>query len=159
MYPYITPHTSQVLRTSCGQSSVERQLIMSTSTQRKASPTSDSITPEELKQAPPEPRSSKSPQINMLILFRGRKDIPARVLHNSGCATPIASEKWIEEHNVPFLTHPEQKEIQNFAGDTVEDCRWCYSFPITCQHGDHYSKETFEIGLMEDSGNLMLSYW
>jgi hypothetical protein len=49
--------------------------------------------------------------------------------------------------------------MQNFAGDTVENCSWCYTFPITCQHGDHFSKETFEIGPMEDSCDLMLPYW
>jgi len=41
----------------------------------------------------------------------------------------------------------------------VEDCGWCYTFPITCQHGDHYFKETFEIGPMEDSCDSMLPYW
>jgi len=45
------------------------------------------------------------------------------------------------------------------AGDTVEDCGWWCTFPITCRHGDHYSKETFEIGAMEYSCNLMLPYW
>jgi hypothetical protein len=95
----------------------------------------------------------------MLITFQGKKNIPARVLLDSGCTTPIASEKWIEEHNVPFVTHKKQKEIQNFAGDTVENCGWCYTFPITCQQGDHYSKETFEIGPKEDFRDLMVSNW
>jgi len=122
-------------------------------------PPSDSITHKKTKQAPPEPRSGKRPGIMMLISFRGKKNIPARVLLDSGCTTPIASEKRIEEHNVPFFTRKDQKEIQNFAGDTVGNCGWCYTFPITCQHGDHYSKETFEIGPMEDSCDLMLPYW
>jgi hypothetical protein len=95
----------------------------------------------------------------MIISFRGKKNIPARVLLDSGCTTPIASEKWIKEHNVPFVTHKEQKEIQNFAGHIVEDCGWCYTFPITSQHGDQYSKETFEIGPMEDSCDQMPPYW
>jgi hypothetical protein len=41
----------------------------------------------------------------------------------------------------------------------VDDCGGCYTFPITCQHGDHYSKETFKIGLVEVSCDLMLPYW
>jgi hypothetical protein len=95
----------------------------------------------------------------VLISFRGKKNIPARVLLDSGCTTPIASEKWIEEHNVQFVTRKELKNIRNFAGDTVENYGWCYTFPITGQHGDHYSKETFEIGCMEDSYDVMLPYW
>jgi hypothetical protein len=81
------------------------------------------------------------------------------VLLDSGCTTRIVSEKWIEEHNVPFVTSKEQKEIQNFAGGTVEDCGWFFTFTITCHHGDHYSKETFEIGPKEDFRDLMVSNW
>jgi hypothetical protein len=132
---------------------------MSTSRKQKASPSSDASNHKKPKQAPPEPKSGKRPEITMIISFRGKKNIPARVLLEFGCTTPIESEKWIEEHNVPFVTRKEQKEIQNFAGDTVEDCGWCYTFPITCQHGDQYSKETFEIGPMEDSCDLMLPSW
>jgi hypothetical protein len=95
----------------------------------------------------------------MVISFWDKKHIPARVLLDSGCTAPIASAKWIEHHNDPFVTCKEQKEIHNFAEETVEDCGWCYTFPITCEHGDRYSKETFEIGQMEDSCNLMLPYW
>jgi hypothetical protein len=95
----------------------------------------------------------------MLITFRGKKNTPGRDSLDAGCTTPIASAKWIEEHNVPYVTSKERKKIQNFAEDTGEDCGWCYTFPITCQHGDNYSKETFEIGSMEDSCDLMLPYW
>jgi len=95
----------------------------------------------------------------MIISFRGKKDIPARVLPDCRCTTPIASKQLIEEHNVALVTHKEQKELQNFAKDTVQDCGWCYNFPLTCQHGEHYSKETFEIGPMEYSCDLMLPYW
>jgi len=94
----------------------------------------------------------------MLTSFQGIENIPARVLLDSGRTTSVASEQWIEKHNVSFGTCKEQKEIQNCAGDTVEDCEWCYTIPITCQHADHYSKETFEIGPMEDSCNPILPY-
>jgi len=80
-------------------------------------------------------------------------------LLDSGCTTPIASEKWVEEHKIAFVACEEQKEIENFAGDTVENCGWCYTFPITCQHGNYYSKETFDISPMEDSCDLMLPFW
>jgi hypothetical protein len=145
--------------TCCGRSCVERQFIMSTTPKRKTSPFRDSINHKKPTRTPPELKARKRPEITMLISFRSKKNIPARVLHDSGCTTSIASERWIEELNVPFVTHKEQKEIQNFAGDIVEDCGWCYPFPITCQHGDHYSKETFEIGPMEDSCDLILPYW
>jgi hypothetical protein len=92
------------------------------------------------------------------ILFRGKTNIPARVLLYSGCTTPIISEKWIEEHDVPFVTRKGQKEIQNFTGETVQDCGWFYTFPMTCKHGDHYSKETFKIGPVEAICDLMLPY-
>jgi len=95
---------------------------MSTSQNQKASPYSNSITLKKLKQAAPEPKSGRRPEMKMLISFGDKKNIPARVLLNSGCTTPIASEKWTEDHNVPFATSKEQNEIQNFAGDTVEDC-------------------------------------
>jgi len=115
--------------------------------------------PKGSKQAPPEPKSRMGPEMMMLISIRGKKNIPARVLLDSGYATPIASQKQIEEHNVPFVSRNEQEEIQNFAEDTVDDCGWCYTFPITCQHGNHSSKETFKIGRMEESRNVMLQYW
>jgi hypothetical protein len=95
----------------------------------------------------------------MLNIFQGKRNIPARVLLNSGYTTLNASEKWIEEYNVPCLTGKEQMEIQNFARVTVEDCGWCYTFPITCKHRDHYSKETFKIGPIEDPCYLMLPFW
>jgi hypothetical protein len=132
---------------------------MSTSRKRKALPSRDSINHKKFIQAPPKPKSGKRPEIPMQISFQGNKNIPARVLLDSGCTTPIALESWIEENNVPFVTRKKQKEIQKFAGDTVENCGWCYTFPITCQQGDFYSKETFEIGLMEDSCYLMPPYW
>jgi len=97
--------------------------------------------------------------VELLISFRGKKNIPARVLLDSGYNAPFASENWIKENNVPFVTLRELKDIQDFPGETVENCGWCYTFLITCQHGDHYSKETFEIGSMEDSCDLMLPYW
>jgi hypothetical protein len=47
-----------------------------------------------------------------LILVEGKKYNPVRVLHDSGCTAPRASEKWIEEYNSPFVTPKEQSEIQ-----------------------------------------------
>ncbi|KAF8534497.1 hypothetical protein BDD12DRAFT_643133, partial [Trichophaea hybrida] len=34
-----------------------------------------------------------------------------------------------------------------------------YTFPVTLWYESHYTKETFEIGPMEDSSDIMLPYW
>lgn len=112
-----------------------------------------------MKQSPAEDMSDKGPQRKMLISVRGRKNIAARVLLGSGCTTPIASENWIDEHNVSYVTSTEQKAIQDFPRNTVEDCGRCFTFPITCQHGEHSSKDTFKIDLMEDSCDVRLPSW
>ena len=158
-FPFLTTIISQLVTTRCGRSCIERQFNLSTTCKWNASPSSISIDYKILQQAPPEPKSGKRPQIRMLISYPGKKNIAARVVLDSWCTTPVASEKWIEQHIVQFVTRKKQKEIQNFARETVEDCSWCYTFSITCQHEDHYSKETFEIGPMEDSYDLMLPYW
>jgi len=49
-------------------------------------------------------------------------NILARLPLDRGRTSPIASEKWIEEYNVPFVSGKEQMEILNFAGNTVEYC-------------------------------------
>jgi hypothetical protein len=143
----------------CGWSLVERQFIMSTSQNRTTSPSNNSCNDTRSIQAPPEPESGNRSEIIMLISCQWKKNIPARVLLISGCTTPIASQKWIEEHHVPFVTHKKQKAIHNCAGNTVEDCRWCYTYPNTCQQSDHYCNKTFEIGPMEDFYDLMLPCW
>jgi hypothetical protein len=73
---------------------------MSTSQNQKASPSSDSLNRKISKQAPPKPMTGKRPEITMLISFRGKKNIPTKGHLDSGCSTPIAKEKLIEEHNV-----------------------------------------------------------
>jgi hypothetical protein len=57
---------------------------MGTSRKRKASPSGDLINRTQPKQAPLEPKIGKRPEIVMLISLRGSKNIPARVLLDSG---------------------------------------------------------------------------
>jgi len=74
--------------TRCGQSFGKTQFTISTLHKRKVLPSSDSI--KILKQTPPEPKSGKRAEIVMIIWFRGKKDILARMLLDSRCTTPIA---------------------------------------------------------------------
>jgi hypothetical protein len=49
--------------------------------------------------------------------------------------------------------------VDNLNQESVEDAGWQYTFPITLWYESHYTKESFEIGLMEDLSDIMLPYW
>ena len=53
----------------------------------------------------------------------------------------------------------EPKIVENFNGERVEGAGWQHTFPVTMQYKSHYSKETIEIGQMEDLSDIMLPYW
>ena len=58
-----------------------------------------------------------------------------------------------------LVTRTESKIVKTFNGESVEGAGWQYTFPITLQYESHYTKETFEIGPIEDSSDIMLPYW
>ena len=57
------------------------------------------------------------------------------------------------------MTRTEPKIVENFNGERVEEAGWQYTFPVTLRYESYYTKETFEIGPMEDSSDIMLPYW
>jgi hypothetical protein len=71
----------------------------------------------------------------------------------------MMSKQWAESHGVPLVTRTEPKIVENFNGQRVEGAGWQYTFPVTLRYESHYTKETFEIGPMEDSSDVMLPYW
>jgi len=95
----------------------------------------------------------------MFASFRDEKNVPVRVLLDTGCDTPMMSKQWADSHCVPLVTETEPKIVESFNGERVEGAGWQYTFPVTLRYESHYTKETFEIGPMEDSSDIMLPYW
>src|ERR1700731_1136524 len=99
------------------------------------------------------------PTVRMFESFRDKKNVPVRVLLDTGCDTPMMSKQWADSHGVPLVTRTEPKIVENFNGERVEGAGWQYTFPVTVRYESHYTKETFKIGPMEDSSDIMLPYW
>ena len=110
-------------------------------------------------QLPPEPKIGSRPTERMFASFRDKKNIPVRVLLDTGYDTLMMSKQWADSHGVPLVTRTEPKIVENFNGERVEGAGWQYTFPVTLRYESHYTKETFEIGPMEDLSDIMLPYW
>ena len=110
---------------------------------RKAAASAPQSVPKKPKQQlPPEPKTGSRPTIRMFASFRDKKNIPVRVLLDTGCDTPMMSKQWADSHGVPLVTRTEPKIVENFNGERVEGAGWHYPFPVTLRYKSHYTKET-----------------
>jgi hypothetical protein len=68
-------------------------------------------------------------------------------------------KKWADLYGVPLVTRTEPKIVETFHGERVEGAGWLYTFPVDWLYESHYTKETFEIGPMEDLSDILLLHW
>jgi hypothetical protein len=116
-------YASITLTTCCDQSCVERQftiVVKQKNRKRKAVANTPSPEPKKSKQIPPEPKTGSRPTIDMFASFRDKKNIPVRVLLDTGCDTSMISKQWADSHGVLLVTQMEPKIVENFNRKRVE---------------------------------------
>jgi hypothetical protein len=109
-------------------------------------------------QIPPEPKTGSRPTIHMFASYWKKKNIPVSLLLDAGCDTSMMSKLWADLHGITTVARMEIKIVENFNGVWVEEADLQSTFPITLWYESHHTKETFEIGPMEDSSDIMLPY-
>jgi hypothetical protein len=67
------------------------------------------------------------------------------------------SKRWANSHGVLLVTQTEPQMVKNFNAARVENEGWQYTFLVTLWYESHYTKQTFEIGPMEDVSDIMSS--
>ena len=134
--------------------------MVSTEKDRKRKVAASTLQPEskKTKQLPPEPKTDARLTVCMFASFRDKKNIPVRVLLDTGCDTPMLSKQWADSHGVLLVTRTEPKIVENINGERVEGADWQYTFPVTLQYKSHYTKEIFEIGPIQDLSDIMFPY-
>ena len=95
----------------------------------------------------------------MFASFQDKKNVPVRVLLDTGCDTPMMSKQWADSHGLPLVTPTEPNIVETFNEERVEGVGWQYTFAVTLWYESNYAKETFEIGPMEDLSDIILPYW
>jgi hypothetical protein len=71
----------------------------------------------------------------------------------------MMSKQWADSHGVPLVTQTQRKIVENFNGGRVEVAGFQYTFPVTLRYESLYTKESFEIGPMQDLSAITLPYW
>jgi hypothetical protein len=109
--------------THCGQTYVERQFTMVDRKDRKrnAAAHTPQPVPKKSKQLPSEPKMGSKPTILMFASFRDKKNIPVRVILDTGCVTHMMSKQWANSCGFPLVTRMEPKIVENFNAARVED--------------------------------------
>jgi hypothetical protein len=78
---------------------------------------------------------------------------------NSGSNTFIMSNRFSLKSAVPKVQRDAPVPVSEFAGNIVQGIGEAFTVPILLQHGDHCTKESFEIGHLDDEIDLVLPWW
>jgi transposase InsO family protein len=100
------------------------------------------------------------PILEFLISVNGVDNfLKARVLPDSGSNTFIMSDRFSLRSAVPKVQRDAPVPVSDFAGNIVKGIGEAFTVPILLQHGDHCTKESFEIGPLDDEIDLVLPWW
>ena len=108
----------------------------------------------------PPPRSGGRPVISFELSINGVDGFfGIRVLTDSGSTVPIMSRKSVSRFAVPKVKRDAPIPVSDFAGNNVPGVGEAFTLPLLLKHGNHYSKESFEIGPLDDDIDMILPWW
>ena len=105
------------------------------------------------------PKSGSRPIIKMNIVLENSPKIPIRVLLDSGSTVPVLSDSLVSRFAIPKAAREIALAVRDFSGNFVEGAGKFYTYPILLNHGDHWSKESFEISRVDTEVDAILPWW
>jgi len=105
------------------------------------------------------PRSGPRPIVDMIIHGNSKKQHRIRVLLDTGCSTPLISDRLVEREHLPCRPHELGIAIRNFTGELVPGAGQKCTEPILLQHRNHYSWEMFEVAPLKPGVDVFLPFW
>jgi hypothetical protein len=107
---------------------------------------------------PPPPISGGRPLFTFDVHV-GSKVFKAATMPDSGATVCMANVNFINHYSVPKVKRDRPIRVHDFAGRIVPGVGAAFTFPLTINHGNHWSRESFEIGPLEDGIDLILPFW
>jgi hypothetical protein len=68
-------------------------------------------------------------------------------------------KQWANIHVVPLVTWMKPMIVKNINEERVQDARWQYTVPVILRYDTYYTEESYKIGPMEDTSDIMVPYW
>src|ERR1700738_205148 len=108
---------------------------------------------------PSQPINGPRPIIECWLLFPDGLEIPIKVLLDWGSTVPVLSAALSKQSSVPTWTREVPQNIQSFAGDIVPEVGKAYSYPLVLRHGNHFTKDSYEITPTGTDCDIILPWW
>jgi len=107
---------------------------------------------------PQPPKVGRRPILEFEVSVNGVNNfLKARVLPDTGSNTFIMSDRFAS--NVPKVQRDVPIPVSDFAGNIVPGIGQAFTVPVLLKYQEHYTKESFEIGPLDDELDLVLPYW
>ena len=141
---------------------VNKVSILTVGTSKRKAASQDELDEAKRKRprAPKPPKVGVRPILEFLISVNGVDQfLKARVLPDSGSNTFIMADRFSLTSNVPKVKRDVPFPVSDFAGNKVEEVGEAFTLPLLLKHVNHYSKESCEIGPLEDDIDMVLPWW
>src|SRR6266699_2651002 len=105
------------------------------------------------------PKIGKRPILSMKLSWDKSPEIIVRVMLDCGANVPVISQKVVEEHKIPGVLRWQACAFSGFDGDESSNAGWAYTLGCTLRMEGHYTKEMFEISVLQDDHYILLPWW
>jgi len=105
------------------------------------------------------PRNGERPIVPMQIFWKDTDEITVLALLDTGATCPLIASNFVDQHRTPHEIREAPLPISTFDGATLPGAGLRYTHRLRLRHGEHVTREAFEIGPLEPSSDIILPHW
>ena len=76
-----------------------------------------------------------------------------------GANVPVLSQSLVGEHKVSVVLWERAEIIAGYDGAEGKGAGSAYTFACILSLADHYTKECFEVSLLQDNQDILMPWW
>src|SRR5258706_4223304 len=108
---------------------------------------------------PAPPKIGQRPILKMKLSWDDTPEILVRVMLDCGANVPVISQEVVEKHKIPGVLRRQACAFSGFDGDESSNAGRAYTLGCTLRMEGHYTKENFEISVLQDDHDILLPWW